>query len=67
MLPIGRQVQERAMAAATRSDRRAVLLGTAATVFSIGRARAAADFKEWRGRYGDAAWALLEKYSGKLS
>jgi hypothetical protein len=171
MLPIGRQVQERAMAAATRTDRRAVLLGTAATAFSIGRARAAADFvykfatnvplthplnirlqqaflgltghmwdgwwalanrrawealpsdlrtltaehlnrsaldqradladlntslrpdleakgmvfneidkalfrdrlvragfyKEWRSRYGEAAWALLEKYAGKLS
>lgn len=24
-------------------------------------------YKEWRGRYGDAAWALLEKYSGRLS
>jgi TRAP-type C4-dicarboxylate transport system substrate-binding protein len=24
-------------------------------------------YKEWRGRYGDAAWAMLEKYSGKLS
>jgi TRAP-type transport system periplasmic protein len=24
-------------------------------------------YKEWRGRYGDAAWAMLEKYSGDLS
>jgi TRAP-type C4-dicarboxylate transport system substrate-binding protein len=24
-------------------------------------------YKEWRGRYGDAAWAMLEKYSDKLS
>jgi TRAP-type transport system periplasmic protein len=24
-------------------------------------------YKEWRGRYGDAAWAMLEKYSGNLS
>jgi hypothetical protein len=57
------------MTGARRINRRSVLLGAAAsaTTFSIGRARAAADFKEWRGRYGDAAWALLEKHSGKLS
>ena len=57
------------MTGARRINRRTVLLGPAAgaTTFSIGRARAAADFKEWRGRYGDAAWAMLEKYSGRLS
>jgi tripartite ATP-independent transporter DctP family solute receptor len=29
--------------------------------------RAAGFYKEWKGKYGDEAWALLEKYSGKLA
>jgi len=24
-------------------------------------------YKEWRGKYGDEAWAVLEKYAGKIS
>jgi tripartite ATP-independent transporter DctP family solute receptor len=24
-------------------------------------------YKEWKGKYGDEAWALLEKYAGKIS
>jgi TRAP-type C4-dicarboxylate transport system substrate-binding protein len=24
-------------------------------------------YKEWQGKYGNEAWALLEKYSGKLA
>ena len=29
--------------------------------------RAAGFYAEWKGKYGDEAWAMLEKYSGKLS
>lgn len=28
---------------------------------------AAGFYKEWKGKYGDEAWALLEKYAGKIS
>jgi len=28
---------------------------------------AAGFYKEWRGKYGDEAWAVLEKYAGKIS
>jgi TRAP-type C4-dicarboxylate transport system substrate-binding protein len=24
-------------------------------------------FKEWKGKYGDEAWAILEKYAGSIS
>jgi TRAP-type transport system periplasmic protein len=27
--------------------------------------RKAGFYNEWRGRYGDAAWAVLEQFSGK--
>ena len=29
--------------------------------------RKAGFYEEWKGRYGNEAWALLEKYSGKLA
>lgn len=29
--------------------------------------RSAGFYAEWKGKYGDEAWAMLEKYSGKLS
>jgi tripartite ATP-independent transporter DctP family solute receptor len=29
--------------------------------------QAAGFFKEWKGKYGDEAWALLEKYAGAIS
>jgi tripartite ATP-independent transporter DctP family solute receptor len=31
------------------------------------RLRRAGFYTEWRGKYGDEAWALLERFSGKLS
>ncbi len=31
------------------------------------RLRAAGFYAEWKGKFGDEAWSLLEKYSGKLS
>jgi TRAP-type C4-dicarboxylate transport system substrate-binding protein len=30
------------------------------------RLRKAGFYSEWKGKYGDEAWALLENYSGKL-
>ena len=29
--------------------------------------RAAGFYAEWKGKYGDEAWAILEKFTGKLS
>jgi TRAP-type C4-dicarboxylate transport system substrate-binding protein len=29
--------------------------------------QAAGFFKEWKGKYGDEAWAILEKYAGAIS
>jgi TRAP-type C4-dicarboxylate transport system substrate-binding protein len=28
---------------------------------------AAGFYKEWKGKYGDEAWSVLEKYTGKIS
>jgi hypothetical protein len=28
---------------------------------------AAGFYKEWRGKYGEEAWAVLEKYAGKIA
>ena len=29
--------------------------------------RAAGFYAEWKGKYGDEAWSIIEKYTGKLS
>jgi hypothetical protein len=29
--------------------------------------QAAGFFKEWKGKYGDEPWAILEKYAGTIS
>jgi len=29
--------------------------------------RTAGFYAEWKGKYGDEAWSVLEKYTGKLS
>jgi hypothetical protein len=29
--------------------------------------QAAGFYKEWRGKYGDEAWAVLEKFTGPIS
>ena len=32
-----------------------------------GKLQAAGFFKEWKAKYGDEAWAILEKYAGSIS
>ena len=31
------------------------------------RARLASAYQKWRGEFGDTAWSLLEKYTGRLA
>ena len=35
--------------------------------WKIAKLASAGFFKEWKGKYGDEAWSVLERYAGKIS
>jgi tripartite ATP-independent transporter DctP family solute receptor len=46
---------------------RGMLFNTAKSTTFRDRLQKAGFYAEWKGKYGDEAWALLERYSGKLA